>query len=185
MSNSRCSFVFWDKRVGFVGSKSSLDQIARVFLRLFLSFRYEKRKREREENIMRRSDGQSFQPLSVHFPSLPPSLFFPFFPSFSTISGIVLETRLIVSSNFSPPCTLSPRMMIPLRNIREYCTTQANCPDRLQLRNGLRDGWVEGKMKIAIEARHRSSNLRKTLRNRYFPRAHARVLPGEINCNPL
>ena len=94
-------------------------------------FRYGKRKREREENIMRRSDGQSFQPLSVHFPSLPPSLFFPFFPSFSTISGIVLETRLIVSSNFSPPCTLSPRMMIPLRNIREYCTTQANCPDRL------------------------------------------------------
>lgn len=42
---------------------------------------------------MRRSDGQSFQPLSVHFPS---PFLFPFFPSFSTISGIVLETRLIV-----------------------------------------------------------------------------------------
>lgn len=50
MSNSRCSFVFWDKRVGFVGSKSSLDQIARVFLRLFLSFDMEK-EREKERKI--------------------------------------------------------------------------------------------------------------------------------------
>lgn len=49
MSNSRCSFVFWDKRVGFVGSKSSLDQIARVFPPFSLSSRYEKKKEERKE----------------------------------------------------------------------------------------------------------------------------------------
>lgn len=47
MSNSRCSFVFWDKRVGFVGSKSSLDQIARVFLLLFDM----KKEREKERKI--------------------------------------------------------------------------------------------------------------------------------------
>lgn len=122
MSNSRCSFVFWDKRVGFVGSKSSLDQIARVFPPFSLSSRYEKKKEERKEerkkekkekNIMRRSDGQSFQPLSVHFPS--PSLSPLSFPAFRQLAGSSCgNSTYCLLEFFAPVYFFAPSGIFPL-----------------------------------------------------------------------
>lgn len=89
-------------------------------------FLFDMEKKKKRRNIMRRSDGQSFQPSirPLSFALLYALLCSPFFPSFSTISGIALETRRLLSPRiFRPlsPCTRSCisflSRVVPLKQI--------------------------------------------------------------------
>lgn len=126
---------------------------------------------------MRRSDGQSFQPLSVHFPS--PSLF-PFFPSFSTISGIVLETRLIVYF-FAPDDPPQEYFLLP----REFASKLLKQIVPLGSSKWVEDGRKE-RAKIAIgSSAPRFESWKNSLNRVLFSSTCSSITEINSNCNPL